>query len=517
MSMLKKIGLNKYLLLIVLAVIFISITSSLFTLFSIQKNINSLIDASKDSAASSNSIIELSIAISSVHSSLSPIITEKDPDVLEASLKSLQDKLKVVKQDIETCKFDCTKVKELSKSYEKSVNDLVDNRILLGKTSEAIEFFIQDVSPQYLKILIELELNGGIIRQKSVEFIKTSDKEAISLRYLVIASSVLMVLLIAVGGLTFRKNLVSVLKNITTQLNTSSSTLNETSLKVASTSDFLSESSTEQNATIQSTSQAVQEISQMTEINRSNVNNSTANAQNSQQKIAQGKEAISQMLNSINKISQSSSKMVEQVNRNDIEFAEVVNVIKTIDEKTKVINDIVFQTKLLSFNASVEAARAGEHGKGFAVVAEEIGNLAVMSGHAASDISELLNNSVRKVNDVVKNSQSSMVEIVENGKKTIQEGNENAENCNIIFDEISLESKSICNILEEINAGTQEQSKGIEEVNKAMLQLNDVANKSEQVAQDSLQMSSKLKSQSESLSSIVEELFVMINGRNPQS
>lgn len=205
--------------------------------------------------------------------------------------------------------------------------------------------------------------------------------------------------------------------------------------------------------------------------------------------------------------------MVEQISRNDTEFAEVINVIKNIDEKTKIINDIVFQTKLLSFNASVEAARAGEHGKGFAVVAEEIGNLAVMSGTAANEISELLNTSVNRVNDIVKNSQSSMNNIVESGKSTIDEGNKNAENCNIIFDQISSESQSICNILEEINAGTQEQSKGIEEVNKSMLQLNDVANKSEQVAQESLQMSTKLNEQSVSLGQIVDELVVMLNGK----
>ena len=50
---------------------------------------------------------------------------------------------------------------------------------------------------------------------------------------------------------------------------------------------------------------------------------------------------------------------------------KVLEIIKTIEDKTKVINDIVFQTKLLSFNASVEAARAGEAGKGFAVVASK--------------------------------------------------------------------------------------------------------------------------------------------------
>lgn len=52
---------------------------------------------------------------------------------------------------------------------------------------------------------------------------------------------------------------------------------------------------------------------------------------------------------------------------------ELTDQFKEVISKTAVINGIVMQTRLLSFNASVEAARAGEHGKGFAVVAEEIG------------------------------------------------------------------------------------------------------------------------------------------------
>ncbi len=511
--MLKKLGLQKYLLTVVLAVVAISFLSSLFTIIYIQKNMGSLLQASQDSAASSNSIIELSIDISAIQSGISPLITEKDPDALAAGIAKIKEKMKEVQGEIAHCKFDCKKVEEIDKTYQEKVNDLIDKRILLGKTSEAIEYFIQDVSPLYLETLKELEGKGDVVRQSTISFIKESEEQAVKLKYAIIASSAFMILIISIGGFSFRRSLVQVLKQISEELNGSTVTLHETSAKVATTSDFLSESSTEQNATIQATSQAVQEISQMTDINRSNVQISAKNAKDSQEKISEGKEAISKMLASINKISLSNKQMVEQISKNDSEFAEVVNVIQNIDEKTKVINDIVFQTKLLSFNASVEAARAGEHGKGFAVVAEEIGNLAIMSGQAANEISSLLGNSVSKVNEIVKNSQTSMVGIVESGRTTIAEGTKNAESCNIIFDQISSESQNICNILEEINAGTQEQSKGIEEVNKSMLQLNDVANKSEQVAQESLQMSSKLNEQSESLGHIVEELIIMLNGK----
>ena len=66
------------------------------------------------------------------------------------------------------------------------------------------------------------------------------------------------------------------------------------------------------------------------------------------------------------------------------------SIIQEIEDKTKAIDEIVFQTKLLSFNASVEAERAGEHGRGFSVVAQEVGNLAQLSGKSAAEINEIL-------------------------------------------------------------------------------------------------------------------------------
>ncbi|MDO9182387.1 MAG: methyl-accepting chemotaxis protein [Bacteriovorax sp.] len=511
--MLQKLGLQKYLLTIVFGVVFLSFISSLFTIAYIQRNISGLIKSSEDSSSASNNIISLAIDISSIQSGISALLTEKDPDKIEISIVKIQEKTKAVLLDISHCHFDCISITEINKVYEEKVSELINKKILLGKTSEAIEYFIGDLSPVYLRALADLAIKGDIVQKNTAIFLLESGKQAERLKYVIIFSSTVMILLIITGGLSFRRSLVRTLILISEQLKISSETIKETSHKVASTSDFLSESSVEQNASIQSTSQAVQEISSMTDINKNNVGTSTKNAHDSQEKIIEGKLAISKMLTSINNISESNDQMVLQITKNENEFGEVISLITEIDTKTKIINDIVFQTKLLSFNASVEAARAGEHGKGFAVVAEEIGNLAVMSGTAAQEISSLLNNSINRVNTIVKNSQSSMGTIVETGKLTILDGTKSVNTCHQIFDKISEDSGIIHGLLMEINSGTIEQSKGIDEVNKAMLQLNETANKGEQIAQESFQMSGKLNEQSESLGKIVDELLIMIEGK----
>lgn len=112
------------------------------------------------------------------------------------------------------------------------------------------------------------------------------------------------------------------------------------------------------------------------------------------------------MLDSIKNIGAANERAGREIGASARHFADIVKVIEEIGSKTKVINDIVFQTKILSFNASVEAARAGEHGKGFTVVAEEVGKLAAMSGVAAHEIGELLSGSIQKVDAIVKDTQT---------------------------------------------------------------------------------------------------------------
>ena len=78
---------------------------------------------------------------------------------------------------------------------------------------------------------------------------------------------------------------------------------------------------------------------------------------------------------------------------------DVTRIIKEINKVTKVIDDIAFQTNILSLNANVEAARAGKYGKAFAVVAEEVRELSSRSAEAVKKTSLIIKNSISNIED----------------------------------------------------------------------------------------------------------------------
>jgi len=91
-----------------------------------------------------------------------------------------------------------------------------------------------------------------------------------------------------------------------------------------------------------------------------------------------------------------------------------------IVEMMELINEITFQTNLLSVNAAVEAARAGEHGRGFSAVADEVRNLAKRSSSSAKDIDAL----VRKIMESASTARLWVDELNEYFIKIVQASNE---------------------------------------------------------------------------------------------
>ena len=315
------------------------------------------------------------------------------------------------------------------------------------------------------------------------------------------------------GGGIFASSIVKTISRTMRELETSAEAINKESNDVAGISSNLSEAATQQAASLQETVASIDEISAMVARNSDSAFASVKSSENSTQAARKGKQKVEEMMDSINAIAAGNKYIIDEMQRTNQEITEIVNVINEIGQKTQVINDIVFQTKLLSFNASVEAARAGEHGKGFAVVAEEVGNLASMSGTAANEISELLNKSVKRVTDIVSSTKNLMDNLIKQSKEKVDMGTSRAQECAASLDEILNNVSSVNELLKEISTASKEQSSGIIEVNKAMSELDHVTQQNTNSSRESSQAAIDLNGQVERLNSIVADLTGFVEGR----
>lgn len=217
-------------------------------------------------------------------------------------------------------------------------------------------------------------------------------------------------------------------------------------------------------------------------------------------------------MESMKDINQGNQDILSQVEDSNKQINEILVMISEIGTKTKLINDIVFQTKLLSFNASVEAARAGENVKGFAVVAEEVGNLAQSSGNSAREISELLSESIGKVEGIIHDTTSKVESVSSLGRERVKTGQETAQKCSVVFDEIVKSFNQVSALVSEISNASNEQNVDMLDINKAMARLNVGTDKSTQMASESSQAATQLESRAKTLREVVQNIQRVIHG-----
>ncbi len=179
-------------------------------------------------------------------------------------------------------------------------------------------------------------------------------------------------------------------------------------------------------------------------------------------------ENVNSVAGEVHGVSESTRHVMEELTsamQNILESNEriekLVKIIEQVAEKTEVIDDIVFKTQLLSFNASVEAERAGEHGRGFAVVAQEVGNLAQMSGVAATEIASIVKNSIREAEQVASENKSR----VEKGGDLVTQTRDKTSG---VLNRIT----EILHATDQIVAASKEQSQGISEITKSVNMLS---------------------------------------------
>jgi methyl-accepting chemotaxis protein len=183
------------------------------------------------------------------------------------------------------------------------------------------------------------------------------------------------------------------------------------------------------------------------------LNKVTANIESNTQKVAK-------MTKHGNEVKASVSKGQNLANQTTVAMNEIDREVNAINEAISVIDQIAFQTNILSLNAAVEAATAGEAGKGFAVVAQEVRNLANRSAEASKNIADL----VKIANE-----------------KAI-EGKDTAQNMSDGYKELTTNIDDVTKIIKDVSNSSIEQIEVIQNINNSMDTLSDMSNQNATVA-----------------------------------
>lgn len=267
------------------------------------------------------------------------------------------------------------------------------------------------------------------------------------------------------------ENINKSIKNVLSHLSETSDNLSALSSELTTAGHSLAEGSTEQAASIQETSSTLEESSSMVHQTTQNTKEAETIAKKTKEFASKGNSEMQIMLEAMEELKRSS--------------AEISKIIKVIDE-------IAFQTNILSLNAAVEAARAGDAGKGFAVVAEEVRNLAQRSAQAARDTSGIIESNIHL--------SEKCLSITEQVSGSLAE--------------INSESSKVSELLEEISTASQEQEIGIGQINKAISQMENVLQTNAATAQQSAGSADELTVYAETLKKIMNELTSLINGES---
>ncbi len=273
-------------------------------------------------------------------------------------------------------------------------------------------------------------------------------------------------------SLFFSTRLKQDLFNAVSNLRGMANTTTDTGNNLHETARNLAKSSNNQAFEIQQTLVALEKINQNLFATLDVTEKCYQSVNASEDAVRTGKQSISSLIDAIDAITKANELFTERVTQGNAKFDEFGKIVESIAEKTKVIDEIVFQTKLLSFNASVEAARAGEHGKGFAVVAEEVGNLATMSGQASKEITELLNTSLEKVRQITDGSNDELSSLLDENKTKVHLGMDIVHQCDSAFEEVSKRVSETNSFMTEIKITVDEQRREVSEINLSMQEVD---------------------------------------------
>jgi len=257
------------------------------------------------------------------------------------------------------------------------------------------------------------------------------------------------------------------INNISTDLSGTMAEIQQSAVKVnsgaeqvSSSAQGLSQGATEQASSIEELSATMNDISAKIQETAGTTREASRLSNMAGQSVMVSNEKMREMSLAMEEITEKSQ--------------EISKIIKTID-------DIAFQTNILSLNAAIEAARAGAAGKGFAVVADEVGNLAQKSAKAAQNTSSLIEETIEAVNKGVRISEETAESLAE----------------------VVTRAGKINDLIDIASSASEEQARGVSQLSVGIDQISSVVQSNTATAEESAAASEELSGQAHILSDLV--------------
>ena len=330
----------------------------------------------------------------------------------------------------------------------------------------AMAVFSQKVQPRLEEIGQQATTLVNEQSRELADASAASSSRSASARYLGILLT-LMALAVGCGVFWLVKQASFSLRTLSERMSENAEEVAGAALQVSSASQSLAEGASEQAASLEETSASTEEIASITR----------RNAENAQQVAG----LMQQSEEGATEVNQTLGRMVDKMKEIDASSNKIARIIKVIDE-------IAFQTNILALNAAVEAARAGEAGLGFAVVADEVRNLAQRCAQAARDTAALIEESI----------------------ETSRDGNGRLDKMAGAVTSMTEGSGRVKSLVDEVNLGSQEQTRGMDQIARAVLQMQQVTQKNAASAEQSASAGTELNSHAGALRNLVLEMRQMV-------
>lgn len=376
-----------------------------------------------------------------------------------------------------------SQIQDNMKAYQDGFSKVTSATLKLGDKKIDVEASLFETTSGIHELVVGIDT---IVAGQRKEFTEAKTRATRTL----LISAIVLTVLVSFIAIRLASSITRKIQGAVDVLSSLSAKTSEQGNRLKEESNRLNSASIQQAAATQETAASMSEMESMISSTAEEAQKGNDNVNNMNQIAEESEKSASHLQASMTELTQS---------KEDLE--KVLEVIRGVSERTNMINDIVFKTQLLSFNASIEAARAGQHGRGFSVVAEEIAQLANTSGAAAREIEQLTTQGVAQVQAVVESVNSK----VDNGKVVTEQMMAN-------FNTLRQNMKSVLESISSITNATNEQQLGIQQSNEAIAQMDEAISQFTNSATQVSNSSEELGELNEKINSEVKNIESIIGG-----